>query len=127
MNRTKSIIIAASLTGLVLITILALGFGKVGANSVKDVSLPPAATQSSSAGMSNEELQQELQAWQQYSRELEQTVRVMQGREGQYQQQLDTANQVILQLEEEINRGRNIQFRSFFGEDESHEHEEFDD
>ena len=127
MNRTKGIIVAATLTGLLLITILALGFGKVATKSAESAASTPNATELTSSDATNEQLRQELNSWQEYSKQLEQTVRIMQGREAQYQQQLESANQVIVQLQDQINRGNTIRPRSFFEENESHEFGEFDD
>jgi septal ring factor EnvC (AmiA/AmiB activator) len=127
MNRTKGIIIAGTLTGLLLITILALGLGKVGAKSPESALPTTNAPEVTASDATNEQLRQELKAWQEYSQQLEQTVRIMQGREAQYQQQLESANQVIVQLQDQINRGNTIRPRSFFEENESHEFGEFDD
>lgn len=132
MNRTKGIIAAGTLTGLVLITLLALGFGNLraaggGATAVTNpatVELPTPNT----AVQTNDEA---LQAWQEYSAQLEQTVRTMQERETAYQTQLDTANQTILQLQNDINSANSAP--AFTGGDndsdehEHEEHEEYDD
>ena len=127
MNRTKGIVIAASLTGLVLITILALGFGRATADSNDAASISPSAPQSSTTGTGQGDLQQQVDAWQRYSHELEQTVRILQSREAQYQQQLDSANRTIVQLQDELNSRNALQGRSFFGEHEGNEIGVFDD
>ena len=125
MNRTKGILTAATLTGLVLITILALGFGSLEEWSSGDGAAAPAAEAGlpSANDLTNEET---LQAWQEYSAQLEDTVRVLQDRDAAYQQQLDTANQIILQLQDQIN---NNTVPSSFEEHEEHErgeHEAFE-
>ncbi len=127
MNRLKGILVAGTLTGLVLITILALGFDKVRAKPVENTAVTLARPGNSSPATSDTEIKQELQAWQTYSAELEQTVRILQEREAQYQQQLDSANQIIVQLQNELNRTKSARFSDFFGEDESHEFGEIDD
>jgi septal ring factor EnvC (AmiA/AmiB activator) len=127
MNRTRGILIAASLTGFVLITILALGFGRAKVDSTDNSALGLSAPQRTATGTSQASLQQQLEAWQKYGQELEQTVRIMQARESQYQQQLDSANQTIVQLQDEINGGNRSRARSIFAEREDHEYGEFDD
>jgi predicted nucleic acid-binding Zn-ribbon protein len=130
MNRTKSILAAGTLTALVLITLLALGFGNLQAKSA-DTAVAPAAgevqlpqTMDQTSGMTPE---QAVQAWQDYSAQLEQTVRTMQTRETTYQQQLDAANQTILQMQDQIN-SINSAPAPFFSEEHEHgEHEEHDD
>jgi hypothetical protein len=121
MSRTKGILAAGTFTGLVLITILALGFGGLQAQSSQivpavpatEVGIPPAN------GLADEE---SLQAWQTYSAQLEQTVRILQERDNAYQQQLEASNQTILQLQDQVNSGN-----TSFGEHEEHEREEHED
>lgn len=123
MNRTKGILAAGTLTGLVLITILALGFGNLQAKSVEDTAVAPATevTLPQTNGLTAEEA---LQAWQDYSAELEQTVRTMQDRDTVYQQQLDAANQTILQLQDQINSANNPPAYYDDDDDDRYEHEE---
>lgn len=128
MDRTKGILAAGTFTGLILITTLVLGFGNLRARSVEDAAVPLKAANIIPPPTDGIELEQALQEWQTYSAELEQTVRTMQDRETAYQQQLDAANQTILQLQNEINRANNASVTSFSeehesGEDESREHE----
>lgn len=107
MNRTRGILAAGTLTGLVLITILALGFANLRAGGESATAVSPTTTANNAlplpntGSMTNEEA---LQAWQQYSAELEQSVRTMQERDAAYQSQLDAANQTILQLQNDINQ-----------------------
>ncbi len=119
MNRTKSIITAGTFTGLVLLTILALGSGVLQASSSEPAIMPVTAEIAPSA-TGNVELEQALQEWQSYSAELEQTVQTLQARDLAYQQQLEAANQTITQLEGQVNSAN----RSLYQEAESHEHEE---
>jgi hypothetical protein len=118
MSRIKGILVAATFTGLVLLTILALGFGSARAKPAANTT---AGLPASAAGSSATNLEQELQAWQTYSAGLEQTVRIMQQRESQYQQQLQLANQTILQLQNQLNNNDRTRLRTFFDDDESHE------
>lgn len=139
MNRKKGILAAGTFTGLVLITLLALGFGNLQAKSVADTAVAPAAAEvvlPETNGMTNE---QALQAWQDYSAQLENTVQTMQERDATYQQQLEAANQTILQLQDQINSANSAP--AFYGDDDDdrygheeheyeeheHEHEEYDD
>jgi TolA-binding protein len=131
MDRTKGILAAGTFTGLVLITILVLGFGNLQAKSVEDTAVPISAEEISPPPTDGIELEQALQEWQTYSAELEQTVRTLQDRETAYQQQLDAANQTIVQLQNEINQANNALVTSFSeehesDEDESREHESFE-
>lgn len=123
MDRTKGILAAGTFTGLVLITALVLGFGNFRAKSVEDAAAPLSAAEISPPATDGIKIEQALQEWQTYSAELEQTVRTMQKRETAYQQQLDAANQTILQLQNEINGANNAPIASFSDEDESREHE----
>jgi hypothetical protein len=126
MNRRKAIIVAASITGIVLVTILALGFDSVIAKS-NDVQQLPVTPDVSSSDANSSGLQKDLLAWQQYSQQLEQTVIVMQQRETQYRQQLASANQTIVQLQNEINSSNSLRLRPFSGEREGAESGVFDD
>ncbi len=136
MNRTKGIIAAGTLTGLVLITLLALGFGNLRAAGGSDTAVPNAPTAElptpDTSVQTNDEA---LQAWQEYSAQLEQTVRTMQEREATYQTQLDAANQTILQLQNDINSA-NASAPAYTGDDDDdryehegseHEHEEHEE
>lgn len=143
MNRTKGILAAGSLTGLVLITILALGFQGLGAaagdGTQTAVSEPtPIVIQQPETGVGADEA---VQAWQIYSGDLENTVQTMQQREAQYQAQLEAANQTILQLQDQANsanaaasvqinapgNGSAIASESAFYDDDDEEHEEHED
>lgn len=119
MNRTKSIIVAGTFTGLILITMLALGFGRLQANSEGTAVMPDTAEMAPPA-TGNMEMEQALQEWQTYSAELERTIQTLQERDLAYQQQLEAANETILQLEGQINSANN----SYYEEDESHKYEE---
>ena len=135
MNRTKGILAAGTLTGLVLITLLALGFGNLRATGDSATAVPPTTISTTTSdlplpetgSLTNEEA---LQAWQEYSAQLEQTVRTMQEREAAYQTQLDAANQTILQLQNDINSANSAPAFTGgdddSGEPEEHEHEEHD-
>ncbi len=139
MNRTKGILAAGTLTGLVLITLLGLGWGNLGATSgSSDTAVPQAPEQTTIS--TDPAAEEAVQAWEAYSAELEQTVRVMQERETAYQTQLDTANQTIVNLQDQMNSANSAASSGAYyeedddddryedDEDEEHEeHEEHDD
>lgn len=105
MNRVKGILAAGSLTGMVIITMLALGFSSIGAswNGGKETAViepTPIVIQEPQIG---QDASKAVSAWQQYGSELESTVQTMQQREAQYQAQIDAANQTILQLQDQVN------------------------
>jgi septal ring factor EnvC (AmiA/AmiB activator) len=120
MSRTKGILAAGTFTGLILIIILAFGFGSSQAQSSATATAAPTeeVISSTTETLNNEEA---LQAWQDYSAQLEQTVRILQERDNAYRQQLEASNQTILQLQNQINSAR---ARPTFAEHEEHEHEE---
>jgi len=103
MNHNKGILAVGVIAGLAIITLLALGLGNVGAVANSGTAVPQEANQLPLPQTANLTANEALQAWQQYSAELEQTVRTMQGRENTYQSQIDMANQTILQLQDQIN------------------------
>lgn len=128
MDRTKSIIIAGTLTGLVLITFLAFGFKGLNPFSTPDNASALAQPTSDTLSQIQESSAnaEALQSWQQYSHELEQAVQVLQQREANYQAQIEMANQTIMQLQEQLNavnagQQMNTNPRLFFGEREEHE------
>jgi hypothetical protein len=120
MSRIKSILIAGTFTGLILITVLALWPGSLEAQT-------PAATSSVAAVANDVSLknsltsEEALRAWQDYSAQLEQTVRVLQARDQAYQQQLDSASRTIVRLQAQINSDPGS---SSIGQHEEHEREE---
>jgi hypothetical protein len=124
MNRKRGIVVAGTLTALMLISILAMGFGKLQANTTgEDGAISPSSAELNlpqTGSMTNAEA---LKAWQTYSTDLENTVRTMQEREALYQQQLDVANQTILQMQDQINTA-NSGPAGFDNERFEHEHEE---
>ena len=93
MKRIKGIVAAGTLTGLILITVVVLGIGNVNATGESAV-FPTVAIQAQPVdGLGSGEA---VQAWQDYSAELENTVTVFQERETTYQTQLEAANDTIL-------------------------------
>ncbi len=120
MNRTKGILAAGTLTGLVLITLLALGFGNLGAtaDNATAVSQQPQIVTTDTAA------QDAVQAWQDYSAGLEQTVRTLQERESAYQSQIDSANQTIVNLQGQVNSAGSNPVRISGGEHEGFEHDD---
>jgi outer membrane lipoprotein-sorting protein len=128
MSRAKGILAAGTFTGLILITMLALGFG--GSQAQSFAAAPAAQTAevvsstTSASGSSNDET---LRAWQEYSAQLEQTVQILQQRDLAYRQQLEASNQTIVQLQNQINSGRNRSSFAAQGEREGFEFGDFDD
>lgn len=103
MNRTKGILAAGTLTGLVIITLLGLGFSNLGAANNDATAVPQVIPQEPQTVTTDPAAAEAVQAWQEYSAELEQTVRVLQERENAYQAQIDSANQTIVQLQDKLN------------------------
>ncbi len=103
MNRYKGFLAAGTFVGLVIITLLALGFGSLKAVADSGTAVPQEEIQLPVPQTTNLTNDEAMQAWQQYSAELEETVRTMQDRENTYQSQIDMANQTILQLQDQLN------------------------
>ncbi len=104
MNRTKGILAAGTLTGLVVVTLLALGFSNIGAKSGDEetgVTEPTPVVVQQPVDNSADEAA--VQAWQDYTAQLENTVNTMQSRENEYQAQLEAANQTIIGLQDQVN------------------------
>ena len=104
------------------VLILALGFGNLRVKSAGDTAVVPPVNEIPLPQTGDLTGEEALQAWQTYSTELEQTVRTMQDRETVYQQQLDGANQTILQLQDQINNTNSG--RAYDNDDDRFEHEE---
>ncbi|MCB8927748.1 MAG: hypothetical protein H6652_19205 [Ardenticatenaceae bacterium] len=129
MNRKKGILAAGTLTGLVLITILGLGFGNLGAlasGGSSDTAVQQEIPQQPQVDTTDPAAAEAVQAWQDYSSELEQTVRVMQEREAAYQSQLDQANNTIVNLQDQVNTSNSAASSSGanYDDDDRYEHEE---
>ena len=106
MNRTKGILAAGTLTGLVLVTLLALGFRNIGVKTDEGAATAvpePTPIVVEEQPVDNSADEAAIQAWQEYTAQLENTVNTMQSRENEYQVQLDSANQTIIQLQDQIN------------------------
>ena len=105
MNRTKGILAAGSLTGLVIITMLALGFSSIGASwgGEKETAVIEPTPIVIQEPQPEQDASKAVRAWQKYGRELESTVQTMQQREAQYQAEIEAANQTILQLQDQVN------------------------
>jgi hypothetical protein len=99
MNQKKSIVIAGTLAGLILLTLLAFTFTDTSAllrrNDAQAV-LPATAVPTEQSADANAQAQ--IQALQAYTGQLEAALQIMAEREVQYQQQLNTANQTIMEL-----------------------------
>jgi hypothetical protein len=129
MNRTKGILAAGTLTGLVIITLLGLGFGNLGAlasgSNESDTAVPQVLPQEPQISTADPAAQDAVQAWQAYSAELEQTVRTLQERENAYQSQIATANQTIVNLQGQANSAASAASSSVrVGEHEGFEHDD---
>jgi len=121
MNRLKGMIAAGTLTGLILITVVVLSIRNANA-AAEAISAPLTITQNQpDTALTGQEA---VQAWQTYSAELENTIRVMQDREAQYQAELEAANATILQLQDQINSTN--QTTSYREHEEHEEHEEYE-
>jgi hypothetical protein len=135
MNRTKGILAAGTLTGLVIITLLGLGFGNLGAlasgSNESDTAVPQVLPQEPQISTADPAAAEAVQAWQDYSAELEQTVRVMQEREAAYQTQIDAANDSIINLQDQINSANSASSSgsgaAYEEDDDQYEHENHDD
>ena len=120
MNRMKAILAAGTLTGLLLITALTFGLGG-GADAETAVDAPAAATEiivnpvvmpgeadvaagtETTAQIEAATAGQQAQAYQVYAKDLETALKTMQSREAEYQLQIETANQTVLQLQDQLN------------------------
>jgi TolA-binding protein len=118
----------------VIITLLGLGFGNLGAlasGGSSDTAVPQEIPQEPQISTTDPAAEEAVQAWQEYSTELEQTVRVMQEREAAYQSQLEQANGTIVNLQDQINSANSAASSgggAFYEDDDDdryeHEHEE---
>lgn len=120
MDRKKGILAAGTFTGLILITILALGFGSLQASSADSGANDPAAAGVVAPASNNTDAEQALREWQAYGAELEQTIQTLQERDAVYQQQLQSANDTITTLQNEVNAANSA---PSYGQ-EQHENEE---
>lgn len=139
MNRTKGILAAGSLTGLVIITMLALGFSSIGASwgGGEETAVTEPTPIVIQEPQPEQDASKAVRAWQKYGRELESTVQTMQQREGQYQAEIEAANQTILQLQDQVNGANaaaSVQISAPVNapapapnNGESHEHEEHEE
>ena len=120
MTQKKGILIAGTLTGLILLTMLAFGFANVSALFGRDdaQTVPPVpALQPGQALESSAPA--DIQALQDYVLRLESTVQTMQLREAQYQQRLQAANQVIVEMQQaQSNAGLAANGRHFEHDDD---------
>ena len=119
MTQKKSIVIAGTLAGLILMTILAFSFTDISALIPRDQaqSLQP-ATDVQSLDVNSQE---DVQALQDYATELESALQIMQDREAQYQEELNTANHTITEMAQPAQS-------NFAYEDDDHdEYEEYED
>lgn len=125
MSQKKGIIAAGMLTGLVMLTLLALGFTNVQALLKQDATdaqlAEPLPVLQAPDGASTAD----VQALQDYAAELEAALQTMQDRETQYRQQLEAANQTITEMQQPVqpNFGRYEDDDEWY-EHEEHEHEE---
>jgi uncharacterized protein YlxW (UPF0749 family) len=125
MNRTKGILAAGTLTGLVIITLLGLGFSKLGATADNTTAVPQEVPQQPQIDTADPAAQEAVKAWQDYSAELEQTVRTLQERENAYQSQINAANDTIVNLQDQVNSANSAASNTVsFGGGEHEEHEE---
>lgn len=132
MNRTRSILAAGTLTGLILLTLLALGFAWPAAEDQATSAAttlqiePPAPADAASANAATANAATAVQEWQAYSAELESAVRTLQQREAAYQSELQAANQTIETLQNEVNNAGTTWQSGGEYEDDEHEHEGYE-
>lgn len=144
MNRMKGILAAGTLTGLLLVTGLAFGFGKSDKEVVSETAVPQeipetivnpivipeepvenvwvktgANTETAVSGNADE---QSI-----YTQQLESALQTMQAREAEYRTQIDTANQTILQLQDRVNSQITASASSNYTEYEDDEYGEYED
>ncbi|MBK6327003.1 MAG: hypothetical protein IPF56_13870 [Chloroflexi bacterium] len=115
MDRMKGILAAGTLTGIILITVLVLGFGNLQALN-DNTAVPPTVvvnpiampdgTVSLTAAQTGA---QDTQALQAYAQQLESALQTMQSREAAYQAQINTANQTVVQLQDQLNAQTAVQ------------------
>lgn len=120
MTQKKGILIAGTFTGLILLTMLAFGFSNVSALFGRDSALAvqpvPAMQPVQTLDGSS---QADMQALQDYVLRLESTLQTMQIREAQYQQRLQAANQVIVEMQQaQSNAGLAANGRHFEDDDD---------
>lgn len=127
MQRHKGIILTGALSGLVIISLLMAALGNIAAVNDQSTVVPQEVPQEvqqieQTTNLNNDEA---LQAWQQYSAELEQAVMIMQNRENTFQTQIQMANQTILQLQEQLNAANRSSVNTLgFTDDEGFEHDD---
>ncbi|WP_420627615.1 hypothetical protein [Candidatus Leptofilum sp.] len=92
MNRTKGILLAGSVTGLILIALLAFGLP---VRSLEQQQLQEVPTNSLDTAAPSG-----LDGLEATNAELEAALRLMQERENAYQQELEAANQAILDMQD---------------------------
>ena len=131
MSQKKGIIAAGMLTGLVILTLLALGFTNVQALLKQDKPAAPLAEPLPALQPADGASTADVQALQDYTGELEAALQTMQDRETQYRQQLEAANQTITEMQQPVQPdfGRyedDDRYEHEEYEHEEHEHEEFE-
>lgn len=128
MNRMHALLVAGGLTGLMLATMLALGFGgdrsaaaldRLSAASTAEPT-PPAITSTLSA-----ETPADVDALQEQNRQLREAVRLMQTREAEYLRQIEAANQALGQTQGDAAMGPEGEYDD--DRDEYDDHDEHDD
>ena len=117
MTQKKGILIAGTLTGLILMTLLAFSFTNVATLFARDDAqvVQPAQSLESNAPVDS-------QALQEYATELESALQTMQQREAEYQQQLQAANQTIIEMQQPVQSSPGI-----YADDDHYEHDDDDE
>ncbi len=101
MTQKKGILTAATLTGLILLTLLAFGSANVSALFGRDAAPAVQPVQAAQPVQALDGTSQaDVQALQDYVVRLESALQTMQIREAQYQQRLQAANQVIMDMQQ---------------------------
>ena len=120
-NQRKNMVIAGTLTTLVLAVVLAFGGGRTTTESVKANLTPVEVTTTNNPVAVDAQYLQSLQA---QNSELTNALHTMQAREQQYRTQIDLANQSIEQLQSQVtSTSYGGQYENEDNEEHEHEYE----
>ncbi len=127
MTRMKGILTAGTLTGLLLVTALIFGFGNSNGDVASETAVPPeiivnpivmpeepmenvqvktttsVQTAPTSPTGNSQTRGQAVSGDATYTQQLEEALQLMQSREAEYQTQIETANQTIIELQDQTN------------------------
>ncbi len=123
MDRMKGILTAGTLTGLVLMVALVFGFNDQGVKETAtptgpDIIVNPIVVPEGSNAETADST---------YIQQLESAVQTMQSREAEYQTQIETANETILQLQDQVNSSRSSYNEYEYDDDDDEGYNDDDD